>query len=353
MKFQVYSDLEIFETILLESEKYGNWNNILKNHSDVFVNISQDDYEKDIAKTEDSIIFQYLKDSGGKEPIPNMQFFKDFEKDNSIVVNKPLSTYFLSKDDTTIQSLIDKYGLIFKNLTIDDNILCAKFQKNCNEGEIIANADSVGWKAIMPQRKFVNNSLIITDPHLFNNSKNVNGIDVNYGVENIVSFLDFILPRTLGIDFHLLIVFSSQNKGISEAKFQTMYNDLYNRISALRQYNFIFELIMTPSTIHSRNSFSNYNLINCDKGFKIFSIDDPSKVHTNNKFKYFEIFEINDSSSGDSHFKELTEEIPKIKSGIYEAITTIKSVNRNLEDKKCSGLDSSYNIKNRLLNYFP
>ena len=353
MKFEVYADRELLETILLESNKYENWNNILKHHSDVYVNISQDDYDNDIALADESILFQYLQDTGGKEPIPNEQFFEDFESDASIVESKPLSAYFLNRDDNETCTLKDKFGLLFQNEKIDDKILSNKFQKNCNKNEIFNNHGVFGWKAIIPAQILGYNSLIITDPHLFNNDRNVNGTITNFGVENIIKFLDAILPIQLGIDFHLLIVSSRQNAGFSEIKMQSIYNDLNVRITALRNYLINLELIITPNAIHRRSSFSNYHLINCDKGFKLFSIDDPSKVHDDNSFKYWNIFEINLSSHGDSQFKELNDEIPKIKNGIRSALNTIVGVKSNLEDKKCYGLPVDYSIQNRLINHFP
>lgn len=353
MRFEIYADKELLETILLESDKYENWNNILKNHSDVYVDLSQADYEADIALTEESILFQYLQDTGGKEPIPNEQFFVDFEANNNIVESKPFSAYFLQKEDAEINSLKEYFGLLFQNEKIDDKILSNKFQKNCNKNDIYNNAGSIGWKAIMPNQVLGYNSLIITDPHLFNNDKNVNGIFVNYGVENIVLFLEAILPPQLGVEFHLLIVSSRQNGGFSEDKMQLIFNDLNARIKGLRNYSINVELIITPDSIHRRSSFSNYHLINCDKGFKLFSIDDPSKIYDDNSFKYWNIFEINLHAYGDSQFKELTDEVPKIKAGIKSAVNTIIAMNRNLEDKKCYGLPADYSIQNRLINHFP
>lgn len=353
MKFEVYSEREILETILLEAERYKNWNIILKHHSKVNINISQDDYDSDISDPDNSILFQYLQNSGGKEPFPNEQFFTDFEANNSIVEKQPLSAYFLNKNDDQIENLIEKFGLLFQNYKIDDELLTQKFQKNCTKNEVFVQGLLYGWKAIMPPHNLFFNSLIVTDPHLFNNDKNVNGTFVNFGVENIISFIDLILPPTLGIEFHLLIVSSRQNGGFSEAKMQGIYTDLNNRISALRSYNIKLELVITPETIHSRNSFSNYHLMNCDKGFKIFSVDDPSKVQDNNKFKYFDIFEIIDPIYGDSHYKELVDEIPKIKSGIQTALNTIRGIGSNLEDKKCFGLQTGFILQNRLINYFP
>ncbi|MDE5492785.1 hypothetical protein [Elizabethkingia meningoseptica] len=353
MKFEVYADRELLETILLESNRYENWNNILKHHSDVYVNMSQNDYDTDIALVEESILFQYLQDTGGKEPIPNEQFFIDFEADNSIVENRPLSTFFFNKKDVEINSLKKQFGLLFQNEKINDTILSKKFQKNCNKNDVYNNAGLIGWKAIMPIPDFCYNSLIITDPHLFNNDKLINGVTINFGVENIINFLDLILPKNLGVDFHLLIVSSRQNSGLSEPKMQSIYNDLNARISVLRLFSIKLELVITPDTIHRRNSYSNYHLMNCDKGFKIFSVDDPSKVQDDNNFKYFDIFEITNPNFGDAHYKELIEEVPKIKSGVNTSLNTIRAIGGNLEDKKCYGLAVGNVIQNRLINHFP
>ena len=319
MKFEVYADREIFETILLDSNIYKNWNNILKYHSDVYINMSQNDYDLDISDPENSILFQYLKESGGKEPTPDEVFFNDFKIDDTVVVNKPLSTYFLDLDDSQILKLKEKFGLLFHNYKIDDQVLSQKFQKNCTKNEIFNHDSLVGWESFIPSPKYFFNSLILTDPYLFSNDTMIGGTPVNIGIKNIIAFLDLVLPHKLQIEFHLLIISSESKAGFTESKAQGIYDELSIAINLIRSYSIKLELVFTPDVIHRRNAFTNYYTFICDKGFKLFSVADLSKILDDNKFQSLGIFEINNPTDGDSNFKELIEELPKAKAGINNA----------------------------------
>ena len=349
MKFEVYSDKELLEEILLESSKYQNWNNILKHHSDVYLNMSQADYELEIALADESILFQYLQDTGGKEPIPNEQFFIDFEADNNIVEGKPLSAFFLNKGDAEINSLKEHFGLLFQNEKIDDDILSKTYFKSFTKDDIVSDGNNEGWKSISYPSRLLHNSLIINEEHLFHNSERGN----NIGVSNIINFLDHVLPLNLGIEFHLCIITELHPSLNNENSTKKIYDEISTFLSTQRGYSIGFELIFTKQTLHNRTSYSNYQLITLDKGFKVFSTINNSKVLDKNKLNFNNIFKNNNPSNGDTQFKELTDDTPLIKESINNCTAYVIKIGNTSTPFRCYGLSADYSIKNRLINHFP
>lgn len=353
MKFQVYADKEIFENILLDDNKYENWNNIMKFHSDIHLNISQEAYDLDIEDIENSIIFQYLQQTAGKEPIPNEHFFRDFEEDNSTVLNEPFSTYFLNKSDVQINHLTDEFGLVFQNQNIDDNILSDFFFRDLDQNEIYKeNNTFYGWQFLMKDISKNFNAMVLTDPYLFELPETINGQKVKTGVINVVNFLDSVLPLNLQIDFHLLLVTGNNKNFMTNEKAKNIYSELQEQISHLRSYNIIFEFIECPDTIHRRRAYTNYVVYKCDQGFDIFSEKYFASPKSDNDLTAVDIFTLDKQHKNDPHFKEIYTKGLRIKKGVNDALKNIND-NTVFKGQKCFGFDESFTIKNRLLNYLP
>ena len=353
MKFQVYAEKEIFEDILLDEIKYENWNNILKLYSDVHLNMTQEEYDMDIIDLENSIIFQYLQQNAGKEPIPNQKFFQDFEQDNDIVLNEPFSTYFLNKNDELVYNLKERSGLIFQNKNIDDEILSDNYFKDLDKGEIYKEDNLIyGWKFLMKGITKNFNSMVITDPYLFDNPETIKGVKFKTGVINIIKFLDTVLPQNLKIDFHLLIITGNNKNYMTSEKAKNIFLELQQEISNLRPYNVKFEFIECPDTIHRRRAYTNYVVYKCDQGFDVFSEKLFASPKTDNDLTVVDIFSFDKKNKNDSHFKEIYSKSIIIKSGLNKALKNIKDKTA-FNGQKCFGFDDTYTIKNRLLNYFP
>lgn len=353
MKFEVYADRNILESILLEDEKYSNWNNILKHHSDVFVNINQDDYDLDISDTENSILFQYIQEAHGKEPIPSEQFFEDFEKDNSIVLDKPFSTYFLEKDDQTVSALSEKFGLIFQNSMIDDTVVSGKYYSDIDADDDYEDGiGNHGWKYLLPKFSKKMNALIVNDPYLFDNTEPINGENVKTGVINLLAILDAVLPKTLGIDFHFLLFTGNDKKEMSLAKAESIYNDISSGLKGLRPYNVIFEMVVCQNTLHRRIIYTNTSVFKSEHGFDMFSERKKPKPKTDNDITIEDIFQNLGENSGEPQINEIFKKIPKIKNGAEKALENIKN-NTVYKGERCHGFDATFSIRNRLINHFP
>lgn len=353
MKFQVYSDKTIFENILLEKQKYINWNNILNHHSEVYIDMSQDDFDLDIADPDNSILFQYIQEAHGRAPIPNEQFFQDFENDNTIVLDNPFSAFFIDKDDQSVKDLSERYGLIFQNYNIDDEALTKTYFKNFVKGSEYKNQNSEGWNSLSLTRKYIFNALVITEEHLFHNEETVRGQRTNLGVYNLIGFLNLVLPDNLGIDFHLTVVTEMKNRNIPEIEAFDYYDQINQALGSLRPYNINFELVFTIETVHNRSAYSNYQVFTLDKGYKVFSVRDRSKVYEKNKLTLSQIFLTCKPEDGDTHFQEIVDDIPAIKKGIRNCTEYVRVKGNTFPNFKCFGFPSTLLSQNRLLNNFP
>ncbi len=353
MKFQVYSEKEIFENIWLDNVKYPNWNNILKFHSDVFLNISKQDFEADIDNTENSILFQFLQATGGKGLQDDELFFIEFENDNSIVIEKPFSTYFLDKDEALVNSLSEKFGLIFQNNNVDDNVVSAKFYADIEADDDYEDGmGNHGWKYLLPEFSKKMNALIVNDPYLFDNTEPINGENVKTGVINLLAILDAVLPKTLGIDFHFLLFTGNDKKEMSPAKAESIYNDISSALKVLRTYNVIFEMVVCQNTLHRRIIYTNTSVFRSEHGFDMFSERKKPKPKTDNDITIEDIFQNLGENSGEPQINEIFKKIPKIKKGAVKALENIKK-NTVYKGERCHGFDATFSIQNRLINHFP
>lgn len=353
MKFEVYSDKEILEEILLESSKYQNWNNILKHHSDVYLNMSQTDYDLEIALADESILFQYLQDTGGKEPIPNEQFFIDFEADNNIVEGKPLSAFFLKKDDAEINCLKEHFGLLFQNEKIDDDVLSEHFYWDFDkEFEYKDASDNEGWSYFLNSYMKVSNVLVLNDPYLFDNPELIEKEYVQTGSINLINFLNQILPSKLSVDYHLLIFTGNNKKDMSEAKAKSIYEFLCQELKKIRSFNIILELIVSKDTLHRRRAYSNYAIYKCDQGFDLFSERKKNYPKTDNDLAIDNIFTSIKSKGSSVQFFDLVSKTQKVKLSTVKALDNIKEA-KVYRGERCHGLPPDYSIKNRLINHFP
>lgn len=353
MKFQVYAEQELLETILFEPEKYHNWNSIIRNHSEIFLNLSLEQYEEEIAKEEESILYLYVQGMAGKEPIPNEQFFTDFNNDNDIVESKPLSTYFLNKNDAEILRLREHFGLLFQNDKIDDDVLSEHFYWDFDKEFEYKDANTnEGWSYFLNSYMKVSNVLVLNDPYLFDNPELIEKEYVQTGSINLINFLNQILPSKLSVDYHLLIFTGNDKKDMSEAKAKSIYEFLCQELKKIRSFNIILELIVSKDTLHRRRAYSNYAIYKCDQGFDLFSERKKNYPKTDNDLAIDNIFTSIKSKGSSVQFFDLVSKTQKIKLSTVKALDNIKEA-KVYRGERCYGLPPDYSIKNRLINHFP
>lgn len=323
---------EQFEEIILNPDRFIEWNNVFKHHTDIELNIPTEtinNLETDI----DSVLFQFIRNTGGKccntfDPEINI------EKNPSIVLfDKDVKT------DNIGYFRIDPISLDFP--------FKLSYSKNLEKNAIVQQDDLKGWQAIFKTIDVESNSLIINDSYIFDANEHKNKL----GSKNIIHLINNILPKEFNINYQILI-----NTDTSHNKTNTFYDafipDLINEIQKLRDYQINTEIIVGEG-FHKRKLFTNYLNITTDKGFKIFDVKDLAKVLEQNDITIETMFTRHDPSQGDSQYQEMKIRLKELRKLIKNSLDWINADTYN--QTRCFYY-SNFNetkpikIRNRLFN---
>jgi len=309
--FNVYTEKEIFEDIILFKEDYPNWNNILCAHSDVFLNMTDEELFNEYV--DGTIIFEFIQINGGREPIALQYHFKNIKEEPEILTRDPHAAYFLNISEIDANSLQNRFGVIVQSGgNINDRLLVSEYYKLLKPDAVLEG----GWKSLFNFRLLPSNSTVITDSYLFHNSEGA----VNVGSHNLLLLLEVILPDHLETLYHILII--SEDNGRPAKGCHDLATKLTLDIKNLRPYEMVVEIVFS-ATVHKRKIISNYYSVSCDSGFALFRTSDGQTLRAQNEFKYESIFFRNAISQGDTVFDSdifILENISSRCSSVYEYI---------------------------------
>ncbi|MBN8641609.1 MAG: hypothetical protein J0L86_07355 [Flavobacteriales bacterium] len=306
--FTIYSDKDIFENIISNPNNYPNWNKIIKDHSNICLNINQVDLDAEKADPETYIFLFLQANARNIDVIPLENYFQTIYNDFEIIIENPTSAYFLNIPEIDAKNLQDQTGLIINcKENIDDDILIKGVNLDWLADDLINN----NWTEILSSfNNFPSNSLIINDRNLFSNEERVQGLNKNIGIDNLLRILDNLIPQNLKIDYHILVQ-SEQNSNINnKQKCDQIATILNNEIRNLRPYNFIIEIVFFnrgtmyfPST-HNRKIVSNYKIGKVEYSFAAFKIKENNTLKYDDSFNLKSFFEnINSSQNCSSNLK--------------------------------------------------
>ena len=155
------------------------------------------------------------------------------------------------------------------------------------------------------------NSLIISDNHLFDNIHNKN----NVGLYNVLNLLDVVLPSQLSVDYHLFLISSAPK--VSTQKADELVKSINDYILSKNLGYQVFLKVVFANAIHKRIIISNYYIIVCDKGFKLF-YPNKSTIFDDNDIAINSIFE-DTEFRGESNLQISNRRIKNIKK-IYDEV---------------------------------
>jgi len=92
--FTVYVEKNIFESLVVFNEETPNWYNVLCKHSDVCLNMTEEELEAE--EIEGTPIFEFIKANGGRSPIALKDYFDEIYQSPEIIAEKPRSAFFLN-----------------------------------------------------------------------------------------------------------------------------------------------------------------------------------------------------------------------------------------------------------------
>lgn len=341
-KLTVYIGQEALEEILLYEEDYPNLNTIIKKHSEICLNLEDNEYDNIIEDIESD--FCQLEKMGVRI-VPLKEYFLYLKDHIDDVAEKTFSIFYLDVDKEVAKSLSEKYGIIIQSeKDIDDNILQLNFYKQLEKGEKVKGQED-GWKNIMNEIKLPPfNSLVITDDFLFSNTDK----GKNIGFENLKLLLNAILPMNMDVVFHLLII-SPMDK-ISKEKANQFNGFIKSYLNNIRNYEFNVEFIFRD-TLHARKVYSNYFVMICDKGFKMFRPDDSNIAHEDiNDIRLISILHDPNNSHGDTMLKMAKTDLDKIKKLCETLKEQIHDNVPNLQKTIIGDTNTDKSIRNRLFH---
>ncbi|MGV0924106.1 hypothetical protein [Empedobacter tilapiae] len=345
MNYKVFSEVEVLKDILL-SYNYPKWNNVIKLHSDNYLNLSDDEIEASLASQQPNIIADFFNATGKGIKSGKDLFFNEFNEDPEVIVKNPCSYFLLNKNDQEIIDLMNSYGVIVQNNNPNEDIISKRSYEELIKGHEYYDGPKKGWHFLTDKEIF--NSFIISDPHLFDNEEK----GKNIGLHNILNLLDAILPDSLITTFHLLIIVEEKSNGKLSSFFNKIKADLIDKIDNLRSYEFLVEVVVTSNIIHKRRAFSNNFVISCDKGFKLFKVSDDKKCFDDNDFELKYFFHANNPNDGKPNFYEFFKKLPNIKKGINEVLEWRRNQSE-IHNKRCYGIEEpEFKIVNRLYHLF-
>ena len=340
--FTVYAEKEIFENIVVFNNETPNWYSIFCNHSEILLNISKEDLEKE--EVPGTPIFEFINSNAGKRPINLDGFFKEIKENKSLIIEKPRSAFLLNISKEEADELQAKYGVIVQSHSaLDDGILKGTFYKNLQENEIIDLNGKNGWLSLLNIPLPPMNSLIVSDPYLFANE------DGKRGVANLMQFLEAILPNKLEADFHVLLL-TPEHKDKDLRWCEQIIQEIRTVLDAFKNpYPIVFELVFAE-TFHKRIAISNYFSLTMDKGFGVFKTKDLKTVQEDNEMLIHRIFHRVLLSEGQTEFKRADLNLKSINK-VYKTVKEYISNRPNDKNHRIMGdCNKDKSLKNRLIN---
>lgn len=342
-KIEVFIGRDALETIAVFDDDYPHLHNILKSHAIIRVDLNDTELDEILSDGENDFSQFCLRND--IQVVPFKEYFSSLRENMAQIADRPHAIFFFNIPISEANELSSKYGVIVQSeMDIQDNALQLLFRKNLDKGEIVTGA-SDGWSNLLKEIPLPPiNSLIISDNYLLKNVDNGAFI----GFENLKMLLNAILPNTLDITFHILIVTRMHNN-LSPQKANKLYEELKSYLRRIRSYNFQLEFVFNP-TIHPRKIFSNYFVIIGDRGFNLFHPKYNTKVHSDNQISISSILHDTINVYGDTVLAISSKDLKKIWNSYIELREQITNEVNYTTKMIIGDITPDKHLRNRLIN---
>ncbi len=270
--FSIVTTQKILEKLFLDDSV---WGKIVAQTKCFYVKLDSDWWEED-----DMTPLMQLA-NGQADIKDGKDIFEVLEQHPEVIAKYPSSVFILDIEANEAARLQQRYGVIVQSYEhLDDAILTTVSQKSIytEEGD-----NNIGWSDVFQGLKDLpTNAVIINDRNLFTNDQLIKDRDGNViekrlsGVENVAGILNTILPRTLDIPFHVLIVCDKAGieNHLTVKNVITYLNGLKKQLN--RPYVINMELLAVSSQssfyskTHNRRILTNYSYLTFEHKINAF-----------------------------------------------------------------------------------
>ena len=292
--FTIYSDKDIFESIISSPNIYPNWNKIINDHSKICLDINPVDLDSELENL-DSTLFLFLQLNARDIDInASDNYFQIIYEQMETVIENPSAAYFLNIPEADAIKLQEETGVVVNCKDFVDDIILSK---GVNLDWLADEEIKDNWNSILnPFNNFPSNSLIINDRNLFTNEERVFRTSQNIGIDNLIRIFDNLLPHKLKTDYHILILSEQKADPRNKSKCDDIANILNNKIKKLRNYNFQIEIVYYFSgtnyfrNTHNRRIYSNYKYGKVENNIASFKINKANKTRNDDSFSLKSFF---------------------------------------------------------------
>ena len=277
----LYTTEEILSAIYLDNEENGRiWRELIRKLKPTLRIIVKS--ESDYVENESSLIFSFAKDF---DILPESELID--EEDGNAILKHIVEMHKSELSDTNSIILLDISTEEAKNISNTYGIICHPFAiapienplfQSGVEKNVDKNEQPIGWKELFcVDCEIPSNSLIFVDRYLFAKESGITSQD---GIDNVFDILINVLPKSLGVDYHILIIFDATTLKTSEndtfERISNSINKLKKRLSKIYNYKFIIETLSIDSNAkyynetHNRRVLSNYFIVRVDRSLKAF-----------------------------------------------------------------------------------
>lgn len=266
---QVYTEIDIFEEVLLFQDKYPNWAEILKRHAEVCVNLSQADYDDKLEKGEAEMLWLHMHAWGGMS-VPLMSHFSAIDEEPAMMLDHPRAAYILNVSKEKAAELSQKLGLVVQSSSsLDDGVLVApSMQRVLEKDKVFESEGKKGWGLLLDFGHPPANAMVVIDSFLLTSPN---------GLANLTWLCDAILPTSLEVPFQISVIASHVSGfGVNTVTRPETWRiheagRVVAALKALRPYDIEVEVVFEKATeYHKRRVVLNYASLVCDRGFAVF-----------------------------------------------------------------------------------
>ena len=356
-KVKVFIEKDALESLILNEKTFRNLVSIIGDHSELFLNMSKEDINKEWQAASldgqrgGSKIQKFCTGKSMKRPTSAKEEFVKIVENNQYLLNYSRSIFIMDISPEKAESIRDSYGvMVLSKSDLSDDVFQFQIHDSVDKDEIKEDYDD-GWEFFFNLRNkpwLPSNVLVISDEYLFkNDTRDRWDGNINFGVRNLKSIIPKLLPESLDITYQILIVSPIPKNNKEKAK--DISDKIINFVHSLPLlYKREITLVFTDA-VHPRKAFSNYYVMTADKGFSVFFYRPKNKVREENILDITSNFFSAGDSKGTNGYDVTTKCLKELKESIFKAQERLRANPKDPSVFIAGDCGPKFEIYNRLM----